>query len=140
MSLERTNATLVRVLEATAATGGRDDWDQALSGATGAGAEPSGAGALKAQGPWRVYYRERNERPVTQTLGGDRIDRHTVRTVYGPGDQLAGVALDTDDVLVLVLDRDPTVEVTATAQAVARNDTPGLPAIVRSTRIDLTPT
>lgn len=122
------NATITSVTGATAATGGREDWD------TAEGVEPAGAGAAKWSGEEPAYYRERVEK-VPQ--GADVLVR---RTLWLQTSAARELAIDTDDVITFT---DPAgVSRKATAVAVAYADA-GAAGIVsdrlQTTRIDLTP-
>ncbi len=133
----QTNARLTAVTSATAATGGREDWDQAE------GTEPAGAGAGKWTGDEPAYYREAVEK-IPQ--GADVLVR---RTLWLQTTTAREIGIDTDDVLTFV-DPGGTTR-TATAVAIAYSDAsaapaagqPAGPALVsarlQTTRIELTP-
>ena len=98
------NARLLAVATATAATGGRDDWDEEE------GVEPDGAATTKWEGDEPAYYREE----VDNTQPGDVFVR---RTLWVQTSTAKAAGIDTDDVLTIRA-ADGT-EFTATAQAVA---------------------
>lgn len=130
----QTNATLTAITGATAATGGRDDWDEALDAvedATRPVAEPAGAGAEKWTGSVRAYYRER----VVRDFTGDATNVTPTATLYVDTADLDGTVLDTDDVIVLELDG--VGQRTATASAIAASRLAGIPGTVATTRIEL---
>jgi len=116
----QSNATLDQVLQATAATGGRDDWDQA------AGVEPAGAGAVKWTGPAAAYYTEGivysdGNRIATRRL---IVDTATARA--------SGV--DTDDVLVFTV---AGVQRQARAVEVLIRELEEIPPELQTTRLEL---
>lgn len=119
------NATLVRVTTATAATGGRDDWDAP-------GAEPAGAGVDKWAGSVPAYYRQK----VQRLQGANGPDVQTVHTVWVDTVDARRIGVDTDDVLHLVT-AGGTVH--GTAQAVAYSELDGVDPDLATTRIDFEP-
>lgn len=122
----QTNALLTAIRSSTAATGGRDDWDDPA-------VEPAGAGAAKWSGRARVYYRE-----ATALVTGDgTATRVPTRTVYLDTSLAFDAGVDADDVLELELDTGATV--TAAAFAVAAASMPGIPAELCTTRVELAP-
>lgn len=103
----QTNARLLAVSSATAATGGRDDWDEEE------GAEPTDAGTSKWAGDEPAYYRE----VIDHTQEGDVIVR---RTLWLQTQTARAAGIDTDDVLTI---RTPSgSEVAIPAVAVAYSD------------------
>ena len=100
----QTNARLLAVASATAATGGRDDWDEDEA------VEPDGAATSKWTGDEPAYYREE----VDNTQPGDVLVR---RTLWLQTQTAKAAGIDTDDVLT-ILGPDG-VEFAARAQAVA---------------------
>lgn len=124
------NATLTRVTGATAATGGRDDWDAAMDGLEGAAAEPAGAGAVKWEGEAAAYYRESVRRGQ-----GATADVVEARTLYIDSHVARAASIDTDDVLTF---RDPSgAERTARAGTVAIRELAGIPATLQTARLEL---
>lgn len=124
------NAALVRVTSATAATGGRDDWDDAVAGTAPAGSEPAGAGTVKWVGEADAYLRETVRRDAGESGGVVESRILYVDTVIA---RAAGI--DTDDVLTF---RDIAgVERTARARIVARAELDGIPSRLATTRLEL---
>lgn len=118
------NATLTAVTSATAATGGREDWDEPE------GAEPAGAGASKWTGSEPAYYLEKVERAP------DGSDVYVRRTLVLQTATARAAGIDTDDVLTFT---DPTGTTRqATAQLIRYSDAP-ISAQLQTTRIDLQP-
>lgn len=121
------NAHLTRIRAATAATGGRDDWDAP-------GAEPAGAGAVKWEAPGpelNAYYREKARRPA-DGVGDDVV---TDRTLIIDSTVARAAGVDTDDVLEYV---DPDGQArTARAATVAIAELPGIPASLQTARLEL---
>lgn len=122
------NASLVAVLSATGATGGREDWDEP------AGLEPAGAGTVKWTGSGPVYYREQTDR----SAGEAGVDVYTRRALYLTTGLARATGLDTDDVLVIV---DPAGgQVRARATSVVLRELAGVPAELQTARVELQPT
>lgn len=119
------NATLVEVLEATAARGDRDDWDTP-------GVEPAGAGAVKWAGSVRGYYRERVQR--VSDAGELRV--YTARTLYLDTADYRALELDTNDVLTI---DGPAGVVTGRAVSIAVAELAGVPRELATTRVELEP-
>jgi hypothetical protein len=122
------NAVLTRVGGATAATGGRDDWDNSLDGV--AGPEPAGAGGAKWTGFADAYLQER----VTRTPG-DAGSVSTVRALIVDSDVARAAGIDTDD--VLTFEDAAGVERTARALTVTRAELDGIPSHLATTRLEL---
>lgn len=124
------NARLTFVGTATAATGGRDDWD------TVEGVEPTGAGTMKWEGDEPAYYREE----VDDTNPAGVLVRRTL-WIQTTAARTAGI--DTDDIITFT-GPDGT-EHTATAIAVAYSDaaeqygTPIVSERIATTRLELQP-
>lgn len=130
------NAHLLAVASATAATGGRDDWD------TAEGVEPTGAATSKWTGEEPAYYQE----DVDHTDPANVLVR---RTLYLQTATARAAGIDTDDVLTI---RGPDgTEFTTTAIAVAYSDAsaggnpdydltpPIVSAQMETTRLELQP-
>lgn len=98
------NARLSAVSTATAATGGRDDWDEEE------GVEPDGAGTAKWTGDAPAYYREE----IDHTEQGDVIVR---RTLWLQTAVARAAGIDTDDVLTIINPNGDTVSIPAVAIA-----------------------
>ena len=126
--LPQTNARLTAVNGATAATGGRDDWDAP-------GAEPAGAGAQKWIGDAPAYYQERVTR--LEDTGGGEANVVQARTLYLETATARAIGIDTDDVITFT---DPAgVSRTGNAQVVTYSELAGVPSGLQTTRIELTP-
>lgn len=124
------NAALLRVTTATAATGGRDDWDAAVAGTDASSSEPAGAGVLKWSGEADAYLRETVRRDAGETGGVVEA-----RILYVDSAVARAAGIDTDDVLTF---RDVTgAERTARARIVARAELAGIPARLATTRLEL---
>lgn len=119
------NATLVGVTSATAATGGRDDWD--------APAEPAGAGSTKWTGEAPAYYRQDVERVV----GPNGVDVVEVRELIIDSAVARAAGVDTDDVVRFI--DSAGVEQTARASAIAVRELDGIPATLQTTKLELEP-
>lgn len=118
------NATLTRVTGATAATGGRDDWDAP-------GVEPAGAGPQKWAGAAPAYYSE----SVQRTAGGGDVNVASTRTLFVDSAVARAAGIDTDDVLTFT-GPDGVVR-TARAATVAVRELAGIPADLQTARLDL---
>lgn len=125
MAPPQSNAVITRVTGATAATGGRDDWDEP------AGAEPAGAGPLKWQGEARAYYRERTYRLAAAGADDVLLSRQLVLETA----RLRELGLDTDDVLTVTLDSGPTF--TGRAAVIEVRELAGIPAALQTSRLEL---
>lgn len=101
----QTNATLTAVTTATAATGGRDDWDETE------GVEPTGAGTSKWSGSEPVYYRESFDK-----LDGNVYVR---RTLWLQNQTARTIGIDSDDVLTFTAPSGISVTATVTLLAYA---------------------
>lgn len=123
--LPQVNATLTLVNDASAAAGGRDDWDQP-------GVEQPGAGAVKWQGDEPAYYRE----SVQRTYGPEANVVKT-RTLWVSAAASRVIDVDTDDVLTFT---DPAgVAQTARVLTVARHELDSIPPELQTCRLDLEP-
>lgn len=123
------NAQLTRVTSATAATGGRDQWDSAVAGAP---TEPTGAGAAKWTGIADAYYSERVDRTPGDAGAVDVIVHHVL---YIDSAVARAAGIDTDDVLTFT---DPTGATrTARASSVAIRELPGIPPSLQTARLEL---
>lgn len=122
------NARLTKVTGATAATGGRDDFDDPVDAG---GDEPAGAGATKWEGRVAAYFQEKVERRGN----GGAVDVSERRTVYVDTADIDTMSLDTDDVITLELEGTGTL--TARATAIAASRLAGVPRNLQTTRIDL---
>lgn len=100
--------------------GTADDWDRA-----------GGPGAEKWAGRAPAYYQEKIDRVRG---AGDAVDVLTRRTLYVDTAEADAMALDTDDVITLELDRGPAVQ--AKALLIARAALDGFDAVA-TTRIEL---
>lgn len=118
------NAQLVSIAPATAATGGRDDWETP-------GTDPGAGAAAKWTGSIAAYYREHR----TRLQGGGADDVVFERTVWVNTSQLPA-ALDTDDVITITY---AGATITGTAAMIARSQLDGVADDVATTRIDLAP-
>lgn len=130
------NARIISVVDATAATGGRDDWWADVESE-----EPAGAGASKWTGDEPAYYRE-----AIDDSTGDVLER---RTLWLATQTARTIGIDTDDVILFI--GPDGQQHTATAQAVAYSDASSRyiageelgPSIVgprlETTRLELTP-
>lgn len=118
------NAAVTRVLEATAAAGDRDDWDNP-------GVEPAGGGAEKWAGAVDAYYRERIVRQA-----GDELTVYTARTVIVDTADYRLLGLDTNDVVEV---EGPAGTVSARAVSIAVAELAGMPPELATTRIELEP-
>ena len=124
------NARLTAVATATAATGGRDDWDTAEN------VEPAGAGTSKWSGDEPAYYREEVDRT-------DPAGVLVRRTLWLQTTAARTAGIDTDDVITFT-GPDGTTH-TATAIAVAYSDpselngTPIVSERIATTRLELQP-
>lgn len=126
MSLRQVNAALLTVTGATAASGGRDDWDN-----PGADAPGAGAGAAKFDGELDAYYREKTDRRA----GANGTDVEVSRVLWLTAADARPLGLDTDDVITF---RGPDGEEhTGRAIAVAISELPGASDAVQTARIDL---
>lgn len=119
-----TNARLVAVIAATAASGGRDDWDTP-------GVEPTGAGASKWSGDQAAYYRQ-SVRRVAGAAGEDVV---SVRVLYIDSHVARLTGVDTDDVIVFTDYAGAEHRARAAAVAVAELD--GIPLNVQTARLEL---
>lgn len=120
------NARLTAVTGATAATRGRDDWDEP------AGGEPADAGGLKWSGSAPAYYREDVRRIVGAAGGADVVE---ARVLYIDSSVARAANIDTDDVLTYT---DPAgVERTARAAVVAIRELAGVPGDIQTARLEL---
>ena len=133
MSLPQDNATLTRVTTATAATGNRDDWDEAVAGAaTQTADEPAGAGAEKWAGTERAYFYEKADR----VAGPEGVTILTRRALVVPTAVHDLIGVDHDDVLHFTVDRTGQ-ELQATAASIRVADLDGIPDELRTTRYEL---
>lgn len=119
------NATLTRVAGATAATGGRDDWDEP------AGQEPAGAGAQKWTGAEEAYLREKVER----IRDGQTVTNVTVRTLIIDTSVYRAIGIDTDDVVTYT--GPDGEEQSSTCEAIAASELAGIPLALQTTRLEL---
>jgi len=121
------NATLTKVTTATAATGGRDDWDAANAGLTGPALEPAGSGTLKWQGRAGAYFQQTIRQTTDGLVGADvlYLDSAVVREA----------GLDTDDVIAFT--DSAGVQHVGTATIVALRELAGVPRELQTTRIEL---
>jgi hypothetical protein len=134
MSPPQVNATLTSITGATAATGGRDDWDAARTAVAAGGgaqpAEPADAGPVKWTGAVRCYYR-----PVLERTAGDMVER---RTLIIPTTIALAAGLDTDDVVTFTVDGDAT-PTSARARMVSTPRLAGIPDSLQTARLELAP-
>jgi hypothetical protein len=118
------NATLTGVTGATAATGGRDDWDAPAT-------EPAGAGPVKWTGSAGAYLRESVQRVVTD----GNVDVVPLSILYIDTAVADAAGVDTDDVLSFT-GPDGVARI-ARARAISRSSLPGVLPGVATTRLDL---
>jgi hypothetical protein len=128
MAPPQANATISKVTAATAATGGRDDWDTSTVTTP---AEPAGSGAVKWTGAARCYYRER----TVKSAAGGELNVELSRTVILETAAFDAMTLDTDD--VLTLERDGKAPLTARASVIERRALARIPAHLQTTRLEL---
>lgn len=125
------NATVTAVKTASAATGGRDDWD------TQEGVEPAGAEAAKWSGTELAYYRE----------AIDKVDGNVLvrRTLYLQTAAARTMGIDTDDVITFTgpdgVERKATAVLVAYADPTRAGELGGLVSDSRiaTTRLELQP-
>lgn len=127
------NATLTHITAATAASGGRDDWDEARAADTNQTpvSEPAGTGAVKWEGYAGAYLTDgliRVDGPNGPKIG-------TVRVLYIDSAIAVAADLDTDDVLEFT-DQNGR-EMTGEADMVAVRQLAGIPGNLQTTRIQL---
>lgn len=120
----QTNATLTRIGSATAATGGRDDWDEP------AGEEPAGADAAKWTGAAGAYYTEHNA--FTPGLGG--ADRTATRALIVDSSVARAAGVDTDDVVTFM---HAGGQVVSRVTGVAIRELAGIPVELQTARLEL---
>jgi hypothetical protein len=129
----QTNARLTLVTGATAATGGRDDWDAPGVAPGGPGAAP--APPVKWQAPagaeLNAYYRE----SVQRFTGADGPTVAPVRTLIIDSSVARAAGIDTDDVLTFT-GPDGVVR-TARATVIAVRELAGIPARLQTARLEL---
>lgn len=123
-----TNANLVKVLHASATTGGRDDWDEVsdLDPVDEVGGVQKWAGSL------RVYYREVADR----VEDGGTVNVTTRRTMYLETANVDTLTLDTNDVVELTTDDGVTFRGRA-SEITRRAAVAGVPAALVTTRVEL---
>ncbi len=127
------NATLTRITAATAASGGRDDWDEAriATDTDTDTAEPAGTGAVKWEGHAGAYLTDGLIR--VDGPNGPRVG--TVRVLYIDSAIAVTAALDTDDVIEFT-DQNGR-EMSGEADMVAIRQLAGIPGNLQTTRIQL---
>lgn len=126
------NATLTAVTGASAATGGRDDWDEAPAG-------PAGDAPSKWTGSADAYLLQRRRNVWTP----DGIDIVEERALIIDSDVATVIGIDTDDVLTFTGPTGDVYAARAASVAVRTAQAAGAPQRVanglQTTRIDLTP-
>lgn len=124
------NATITRVQAATAATGGRDDWDESMANVA-APAEPAGAGAEKWAGTAKAFLEEKASRSF-EAGNDDVLER---RILHVDSVDARAMGLDTNDVITFT---DPAGIVRqATAAAIAIAELAGIPRELQTATIEL---
>ena len=113
----------MRVLQATAATGGRADWDEP------AGVEPAGAGAAKWAGAADAYYTVKSQ----FTAGADGANVTATRRLIIDSAIARASGVDTDDVVTWTGASGGTARVVAVAIA----ELAGIPPELQTARLDL---
>lgn len=118
------NARITAVLEATAAAGNRDDWDDP-------DAEPAGAGAQKWAGTVEAFLEETASRSFAS--GSD--DLFERRRLHIDSADYRTMAVDTDDVIVYT--GPDGVERSAEAKTITVAELAGIPRALQTTTIEL---
>lgn len=131
MTVPQANATLTTVTGASAATGGRDDWDDVDAWDDTDDTVPAGDAPAKWEGSVRAYYSE----SLARSADGATQDTYLRRRLIL--ETVDADVIDTDDVITLELDDRPGEPITARARLVERRRLARIPSRLQTTRLEL---